>query len=476
MAERGAPRACASAAGARSLVTRIHGRYYDLGGFSHPGGCPALECARDRDATALFESYHALHRDLPAKVLRRYELGAEEAAAAGRRIDGEQASVAAVDEVAAVAATADVDWIETLASPFRADLIACARRYFEEEQRRRGLRRLGEATRAPLRRWLEVASIGALFCASLVALLRGSWPALLAAPALGWLFLVNFWHDALHFAMSPSWRLNAALPYLFPWFISPKLWMHQHVIGHHVSPNHPLRDPDVRAALPVLRQTPGLPWGPRHAAQRHLPWLLLLYALALPVRNALRDHVTRWLGSLNETVPLVLGPPWRRALHVAGRLLVAASLFVWPFLAFPLGKALCFALVPSLLLSLLFAIFTQGNHITEPAAAAGCAPPADWYEAQARASCSYAPDSYLSFLLSGGLNLQIEHHLLPGVNHYHLFRLSPQLRALCDRHGVPYQRYPSLLGALRAHLAYMRRLGEPPGNGSTTAGPGDRRR
>jgi hypothetical protein len=32
------------------------------------------------------------------------------------------------------------------------------------------------------------------------------------APVLGWFFLLNFWHDALHFAMSPSRRINAALP------------------------------------------------------------------------------------------------------------------------------------------------------------------------------------------------------------------------------------------------------------------------
>ena len=63
----------------RSLVTRIHGRYYDVGEFDHPGGCPAIECARDRDATALFESYHALNRARPIKTLARYEVTREQA-------------------------------------------------------------------------------------------------------------------------------------------------------------------------------------------------------------------------------------------------------------------------------------------------------------------------------------------------------------------------------------------------------------
>src|SRR5262245_51262444 len=57
-----------------SLITRIHGRYYDVGGFDHPGGCHAIECARDRDATELFESYHALHRARPLKTLEQFEV------------------------------------------------------------------------------------------------------------------------------------------------------------------------------------------------------------------------------------------------------------------------------------------------------------------------------------------------------------------------------------------------------------------
>lgn len=447
------PTQSAAPASPRPLYTKIHGRYYDLAGFAHPGGCPALECARDRDATALFESYHALFRARPLQALKRYEVAPDEAESAARFLDEKRFGASSVD------------WEHTLASPFRQDLVACAQRYFREEQRRRGLGSLAAATRAPVRRWLEVALLGALFFTTLVFYVRGSWLALFAAPVLGWLFVANVWHDALHFAMSRDWRVNAALPYLFPWFISPKLWMHQHVIGHHVFPNDPLRDPDVRAVPSLLRQTPGSPWHPQHQKQGRIPRLVVLYSLVLLARNSVRDHLTRWSGWFNDAVPLVLGPPWRRGLHVAGRLVVAASLFVWPFHAFPFWKALAFAIVPSLLLAQLFTLFSQVNHLTEKTLAAGRAPSSNWYEAQARASSSYAPDSYLAFLLSGGLNLQIEHHLLPGVNHHHLFRLSPRIRALCEEHAVPYPSYPSLRAALRAHLACMRRLAAPPAEG-----------
>lgn len=321
-----------------SLVTRIHGRYYDVGEFDHPGGCPALECARDRDATALFESYHALHRSRPLRTLARYEISPEQAAAPQRFL----AETRFGDDA--------FDWSETLDSPLRRDVIDCAAQYLQQECARRGLSTLRAAAKAPPRRWLEIVLLGMLFFAS----------------------------------------------------------------------------------LPLL------------------------------VRNGFRDHVMRIRGWFNDAVPLVIEPRWRRWLHVAGRLTVAASLFAWPFALFPPAKAVVFALVPSLILSELFLLFSQVNHVTIPNLEAGDKPCSDWYESQVRASCSYATGSYAAFIMSGGLNLQIEHHLLPGLNHAHLFKLSPQIRSICARHGVPYHDYASFGAALRAHLATMRRLAQPP--------------
>lgn len=176
----------------------------------------------------------------------------------------------------------------------------------------------------------------------------------------------------------------------------------------------------------------------------------------------IRDHITHALGWFNDTVPLSFPTRTRRLAHVAGRLAVAWSLYVWPFQAFPFWKALVFAIVPSLILSELFALFSQINHVTEEGIAGAGVGSSNWYEAQALASCNFAPRSYLAFLASGGLNLQIEHHLLPGVNHAHLYRLSPDIRRICERHGVRYQCFPSFTAALRSHFALMRRLAIPP--------------
>ena len=108
-------------------------------------------------------------------------------------------------------------------------------------------------------------AICAAFFASLVPLVQGSWLALFVTPFLGWLLSVNFWHDALHFGLNRNRRIGAVAPYLFPWFMSPTMWLHQHVIGHHAFTNDPQRDPDVHAAPRLLRQSPASPWRPLHA-------------------------------------------------------------------------------------------------------------------------------------------------------------------------------------------------------------------
>ena len=431
-----------------SLITRIHGRYYDVGKFDHPGGCPAIECARDRDATALFESYHALHRARPLRVLAEFEITPEQAEGADRFLAEKRFG------------ESGYDWEATRNSPFCVELMDHCRRYFEQERRRRGLRSIRQAMKAPPRRWLEVGALGAIFFITLAFFVRGNWVALVLAPIAGWLFMVNFWHDALHFAMSPRWRVNAMLPYAFPWFMSPLLWMHQHVIGHHTHPNDPERDPDIRAAPKLLRHSPATAWRPAYRTQRLRAVLLTAYSLVCLSRNSIRDHVTHAMGWFNDTVPLNFPTRTRRLAHIAGRLAVAWSLYVWPFQAFPFWKALAFAIVPSLILSELFALFSQINHITEEGIAGASVGSSNWYEAQALASCNFAPQSYLAFLASGGLNLQIEHHLLPGVNHAHLYRLAPEIRRICERHGVRYQCFPSFTAALRSHFALMRRLAE----------------
>ena len=46
--------------------------------------------------------------------------------------------------------------------------------------------------------------------------------------------------------------------------------------------------------------------------------------------------------------------------------------------------------------------------------------------------------SWCSHWFHGGLERQIEHHLFPQLPRHRLHEVAPRVRAICERHGVPY--------------------------------------
>ena len=57
---------------------RVHGQWYDLSSFKHPGGPIMLSLGEGRDATALFESHHPFTSYTTLeRVLRKYKIEGE---------------------------------------------------------------------------------------------------------------------------------------------------------------------------------------------------------------------------------------------------------------------------------------------------------------------------------------------------------------------------------------------------------------
>jgi fatty acid desaturase len=436
---------------------RVHGQWLDLTGFAHPGGPVALGLGAGRDATVLFESHHPFAssaslrsildaRRVPADeqatldalfphacVSTKYDFDFR-AAAAALGVAGDRRGAAEAEGTMSTSSsppntnTPPPSSTSTPSTPaaapavdaFEAEIKSIFRSHFEAEAARRGVS-FREATKATPRRWAELVLLGLLFLVGGVLPLVGGWyPALVIAPTLGWVWMVNSWHDASHFALSTSWLTNSAWCYLAPWFSSPLIWGHQHIIGHHAYTNVPGADPDLYHAPKLWRFQSSLRWTPMHAQQAYLT--PLLWALSVPTLLLLKPLQTLATGTYNRAVVLARLPLWRVVLHLLGRAFVFASLYVWPWFVFPVAsegllKPLLFAVVPITVYSLWFMACSQVNHHTDETSEAW---DANWYRHQVMTSHTVAPDSGLAFLLSGGLNLQIEHHLFPAVNQVHL--------------------------------------------------------
>jgi linoleoyl-CoA desaturase len=73
-------------------------------------------------------------------------------------------------------------------------------------------------------------------------------------------------------------------------------------------------------------------------------------------------------------------------------------------------------------------------------------------------------------LLCGWLDRQIEHHLFPTLPPPRLGEIAPEVRAICERHGVAY-RTDSWGRTLRKALAHIARLSRDRGGVTLASSP-----
>src|SRR5204862_2447866 len=82
-----------------------------------------------------------------------------------------------------------------------------------------------------------------------------------------------------------------------------------------------------------------------------------------------------------------------------------------------------------------------------------------WAEHQIATTVDFARGNKLLNWYLGGLNFQVEHHLLPHVCHLHYPALSRIVEETCTAHRVQYRCEPTLRSALAANVRWLRRMG-----------------
>jgi len=86
-------------------------------------------------------------------------------------------------------------------------------------------------------------------------------------PFTFWLAGVNAFHDGSHFALSTSAFTNNFFVYSNYILCDAQMWMHQHIVGHHIYPNIAGRDPDLYHAPKYVRHDNNLRLRPVHKYQ-----------------------------------------------------------------------------------------------------------------------------------------------------------------------------------------------------------------
>ena len=328
---------------------------------------------------------------------------------------------------------------------------------FYTEFRERAKLVLGKSYKATPRRWLEILVFFVGLLASAVWSCSGSWWGAFAFPLAYHFFTFNTFHDATHFSLSNKPWVNQVFSYTALFITSPTTWYHQHVIGHHTRTNIHKQDPDLHHGNPLFRIS--VTQWPRKHYKYQMLYLAAVWGAMTWLMAYFIDFFTHQRGSYHNIVPLYNRSTLSKLKHFIARSLIFLLNFVPNLLLHGVVKGIAFNFIFTSVLGICFAMVTQVNHLTDESTVNnGEMKDSDWGKHQIVTSHDFAVDSLFWFYFSGGLNQQIEHHLLPSVCACHLRKLHPLVQELCTKYGVPMNESNSFWEALRKHLKYMMRM------------------
>lgn len=236
-------------------------------------------------------------------------------------------------------------------------------------------------------------------------------------------------------------------------WLLPEAWCHEHNKLHHYRLNEAM-DPDlVERNLDWLRES-SLPLPVKYAIVGFFActWRASYYA-PNTLRVLLRDEARREARERGEEPSArepTLAEMFREpALYTRCFLPYVGSELLLPvYIALPFGPgAAVSALVNSLGAEVLtnlhtFVVITTnhaGHDVEAYDAPIGRRGKGEFYRRQVMGSVNFETGGFVRDFLHGYLNYQIEHHLFPDLPMAAYARMQPEVRAICERHGVPYK-------------------------------------
>lgn len=271
-------------------------------------------------------------------------------------------------------------------------------------------------------------------------------------------------HDAIHGSYSKNKNINTLLSYTFNLIgANAAIWKVQHNVLHHTFTNIDDADDDLNAPF-FLRFSPHAKHYWVHQFQHIYIWFF--YGIStlswITTKDFVRLNRYKNLGFFNKK------NEYKRVLAsmTAWKLLYYSYALVLPMLMVPLPwwlillAFLSMHFVTGLLVSIVFQIAHIMPDIQFPLPDEKGRMKSDWYTHQFETTSNFAPKSRLLFWLLGGLNHQVEHHLLPDVCHVHYKELTPIVIATAHEYNMPYYVKKSIFQAIIDHTKMLRLLGK----------------
>lgn len=222
-------------------------------------------------------------------------------------------------------------------------------------------------------------------------------------------------------------------------------WKHVHNVLHHGFTNIVGKDPDARFGSSRLLENVPRRWYHRfQLAEVAFNWMNLMGNLNLHVCG-LVDLYMRRAGD-DDVLPdrsfATIAKMHANAVQAAAPY-IAREYVLYPALAGPFAaKVLAGNWLSSVMRNVFTGVAIYSAHFGEELAdyplGTRAGDRAHWYAMQLATTKNFDV-SRASSLLIGGLDRQIEHHLFPKLPPNRLREITREVRALCDKHGMPYR-------------------------------------
>lgn len=331
--------------------------------------------------------------------------------------------------------------------------------------------RTGRSRRDCPTMYFKTATIMAWFISAYVLLLFAvsSWWLVLPLAVLLGLSMAaigfNIQHDGGHKAYSERRWINKMMALTLDLMGgSSYLWDWKHNSIHHTYPNVSGYDDDINIGY----------FGRLSPHDKHLwfhrlqgVYLWVLYGFLSMKWHLVDDFYNVAVGHIGgHRIPRPKGRDL--LIFIGGKIIFFSLAFVIPMLLHPVWAVLTVyaiaAFVSGIVLSVVFQLAHCVGEAAFPLPLDIDGKPrmqSDWAVHQIQTTVDFARGNKLLCWFLGGLNFQVEHHLLNKICHVHYPALSKVVEETCHEFGVKYRAHKSLFSAIASHFRWLVLMGRP---------------
>jgi linoleoyl-CoA desaturase len=277
----------------------------------------------------------------------------------------------------------------------------------------------------------------------------------------------NIQHDGGHKAYSEHKWINKVMSLSLDLMGgSSYMWDWKHNSIHHTYPNVNGHDDDINIGK-LGRLAPEQPRLWFHRLQGIYLWLL--YGFLAIKWHLFDDFYQVAIGRIgNHKIPRPKGKDL--AIFIAGKIVFFTIAFGIPMMLHPFWTVVGVYALATFVSGVVLSIVFQLAHclgeaefpVPVPVSEGHARMTTEWAVHQIETTVDFARGNRLLGWFVGGLNFQIEHHLLNKICHVHYPALSKVVEEVCREFGVRYSAHKTFFAALASHYRWLVEMGRPP--------------